>query len=62
MKRNYKNKMIKESPKTKVLVCIKECEVPNMGCWKPGDQIKDPDLIELLKNNFNYFNVEEVSK
>ena len=60
MRRNYRNKALKESPQTKAefLICIKECEVPNIGYWKPGDVVTEPKAVELLKNNYNYFKLD----
>lgn len=60
-KQENKSMNKKEKVKTKGLnlICIKRCEVPNLGYWKPGDRVEDGKTAELLKNNKRFFKSEE---
>ena len=59
MKKKYSNKAIEESPETKSLVCIKRCDMPNIGYFVPGDEIKKQSLIKILEKNSKFFKRKE---
>jgi hypothetical protein len=74
MKKNYSNKKLHdeeskaegetpvEAPPTeapKKLICTRECVVPDVGHWKPGDVIESPGLVERLAANPNFASTEE---
>lgn len=43
-----------------VVVCVSECNVPEVGTWKAGDQIKDPAVIAKVLGSPNFKKIEEV--
>lgn len=55
-------KAAEPATKARTLLCIRECESPGIGAWKPGDKIEDEKLVEAFRNNTLYFRIEEESK
>ena len=49
------NKAIHESGDNRVvLVCIRECEIPELGAWKVGDRVTNPETAKKLADHPNF--------
>jgi hypothetical protein len=41
----------KEDTQSAELVCVKQCDIPGVREFQPGDRIQDPELIAKYKDN-----------
>ena len=33
------------------LVCVKQCDIPGVGEFQPGDRMSDPELVAKYRDN-----------
>jgi hypothetical protein len=41
------------------LICIRECEIPDVGAWKSGQEVVNPDHQRLLSGHPYFTKAEE---
>lgn len=46
-------------PKGPRLICIRECEIPDIGAWKSGQEVVNPDHQRLLSGHPYFTKAEE---